>query len=336
VLALSASGVNASNLWEVPRGIQSVSVSTNFGLEQVFQQGQQAIYENSETVPEIEVTVNRILDATMPLYLIASASTGASLSSPGLGLSARVSEYQCNIALHIYPEAVLRASGVADARMMASGAFMTSINYTFPVDAPATEEASFACNNKFWSVPNGGTAPQNHFPSGGTTSIIPAVEDATTQGWDDPTTSVENRKVTRREDVDLAASTFPTEIPSDDRNAIQNITVSCDLGREEIFALGSKAAYTRTVQFPIEVTCTFECLTSVGDKIQALSTVNNLANRTITLKTKQGLVLELGTKNKLASIEFSGGDTSGGNVTVTYNYTNFNDLVIYHSGFKGQ
>jgi hypothetical protein len=39
------------------------------------------------------------------------------------------------------------------------------------------------------------------------------------------------------------------------------------------------------------------------------------------------MVLDLGAKNKLLSTSFSGGDASGGNATITYNYRNFNTLT---------
>lgn len=328
VLQLSSSGINPSNLWEVPRGIQSVTVNTNFGLDPIFQQGQQATYELSEKVPEIAVTINRVLDATMPLYLIASDSTGATVGTP-LGLAARNSSYKCDIALHIYPEAVVRASGAPDARVLCSGMFMSSVNYSFPVEGPATEEISFVGNNKFWAVANGGTAPNSIFPSGGTVSIIPAVEDATTQGLGG------TQEVTRRQDINLSTSTLPADIPSADQSGIQSITISADLGREEIFALGAKEAYTRVIKFPLEVSCSFDCVTSIGDKKEAVAATNNLTNRTIVVKTRQGLILDLGTKNKLESVEFSGGDTGGGNVAVKYNYKNFNDLTISNTGYLG-
>jgi len=45
---------------------------------------------------------------------------------------------------------------------------------------------------------------------------------------------------------------------------------------------------------------------------------------------REGTDLDLGTKNKLASVTYGGGDAGGGNVVVTYNYSNFNVLVIKH------
>ena len=46
----------------------------------------------------------------------------------------------------------------------------------------------------------------------------------------------------------------------------------------------------------------------------------------------QGVSLDLGTKNKLQSISTDGGSTDGGNVTLTYNYSNFNVLKVIASG----
>jgi len=54
----------------------------------------------------------------------------------------------------------------------------------------------------------------------------------------------------------------------------------------------------------------------------------NLQNRTIIIKDNAGTVLNLGTKNKLSSVSYSGGDTGGGNATVTYSYSNFNVLTV--------
>ena len=41
-----------------PKGVQSVGISTNFNLEQVFQLGQLEIYDNVENVPDVEVCLS--------------------------------------------------------------------------------------------------------------------------------------------------------------------------------------------------------------------------------------------------------------------------------------
>lgn len=57
----------------------------------------------------------------------------------------------------------------------------------------------------------------------------------------------------------------------------------------------------------------------------------NLANQTIRIATCDGLRLYMGTKNKLQSVSYSGGDTGGGNVKVSYTYKTFNDFTVMHS-----
>jgi hypothetical protein len=47
--------------------------------------------------------------------------------------------------------------------------------------------------------------------------------------------------------------------------------------------------------------------------------------------TCEGTSIDLGHKNKLQSVNYTGGDTGGGNVTITYSYSNFNDLVVVHN-----
>ena len=54
-------------------GVQSVGITTTFNLEQVFELGQLAIYENIEGTPDIEVTMSKVLDGYIPLYCLASA-----------------------------------------------------------------------------------------------------------------------------------------------------------------------------------------------------------------------------------------------------------------------
>ena len=54
----------------------------------------------------------------------------------------------------------------------------------------------------------------------------------------------------------------------------------------------------------------------------------NLAPRQIVIRDDAGTILDLGTQNKLSSVSYSGGDTGGGNATVSYSYSNFNVLKV--------
>ena len=56
----------------VAYGVQSVGITTNFNLEQVFELGQIQIYENVEAVPDIEITMEKVLDGEPLLYDLAT------------------------------------------------------------------------------------------------------------------------------------------------------------------------------------------------------------------------------------------------------------------------
>jgi hypothetical protein len=49
-------------------GLQSVGVTTNFNLEGIFELGQLSLYENYEEIPEIEMTLEKLLDGYSLVY----------------------------------------------------------------------------------------------------------------------------------------------------------------------------------------------------------------------------------------------------------------------------
>jgi len=109
------------------------------------------------------------------------------------------------------------------------------------------------------------------------------------------------------------------------------------LAREDIFELGRRGRYHRFVPFPTEVTCEITAVSASGDLISATEegTVDvangaNLLNQTIRLQLREGLIVDLGKKNKLSNVSVTGGDAGGGNEEITYSYTNFNDFTVYH------
>ena len=55
---------------------------------------------------------------------------------------------------------------------------------------------------------------------------------------------------------------------------------------------------------------------------------NNTPEECIFFYTRNGLGLDLGSKNRLSSVSYGGGDAGGGNATSTYSYVNYNDLDI--------
>ena len=55
-------------------GLQSVGITTTFNLEQVFEMGQLSLYENLEEVPDVEVTLEKVIDGYPLIYHLATSN----------------------------------------------------------------------------------------------------------------------------------------------------------------------------------------------------------------------------------------------------------------------
>lgn len=157
------------------------------------------------------------------------------------------------------------------------------------------------------------------------------------------------------QDDDPDVTILPPDIPGIDiygrRNGacIQNISVSVDFNRDEFKCLGSRQVAFRAIKFPVEVTTEIELIGKVGDMISHTSTGvyncgtcndisnscpsvgHNTLNRTIRIAICDSLRIYTGTKNKLKSVNITGGDAGGDNVKITYSYSTFNDFTVIHN-----
>ena len=70
---VNSSLITGGGSYTPAHGVQSVGLSTTFNLEQVFELGQLAIYENVEGTPDIEVTMSKVLDGYPPLWILATS-----------------------------------------------------------------------------------------------------------------------------------------------------------------------------------------------------------------------------------------------------------------------
>lgn len=342
-----------STNYETIHGLQSIGITTTFNLEQVFELGQLAIYENIEGIPDVEVSTEKTLDGWAPVYLLATQSDDAGDSPTTATLVGR-SNSQCIMAMGIFPDTQLSASGVPVTEVHMSGLFMSSFSYEMTVDGNASESCSLIGNDKLWVGTNGevaGTFNDGTHPDG-TSSI----DDNTDQPYSISTSG----GIQRREDIlfgsgdypNLLNSWLPGDIPGLTYDAgsekyynllggtgaydahIQRISVSVDLGREDMFELGQRSSFHKFVNFPTEVTSEFTILSVSGDMVSALenglSNNLNLTDQTTKIFMREGLQVDLGTKNKLASVGMTGGDATGGNQEISYTYTNFNDCTVQH------
>jgi hypothetical protein len=111
------------------------------------------------------------------------------------------------------------------------------------------------------------------------------------------------------------------------------------LGRDDLLELGRKAPYYRAPNYPVEVTCEIEVIAVSGDFVTAYETGkpsfngtpdegNNTTEEVIFIQLQDTTVFNLGSKNRLSSITYGGGDAGGGNATITYSYSTWNDLIV--------
>lgn len=303
------------NTYTSVHGLQSLGINTKFNLEQVFEMGQISIYENIENIPDIEVTMEKCLDGYPLIYHLATnGATSASLSGR--------SNVKATVGLSIYSDTQDSASGTPLAQCTMSGVFVSALNYNFETQGNCNESVTLVGNNKVWNNTFTATAFNNN---------------------DSPSAAT---GVQRRENVIFgsAGSKLPQDIPGisasgtnertngQDFDAhISSIKVSTNLGREQLFELGRRGPYHRFVTFPIEVKCDIEVISTAGDSVTALEDAeSNLTDRTIIVTTDDSTYVDLGTRNKLSSVTYGGANAgvNGGNATVTYSYSNFNDLTV--------
>lgn len=303
--------------WDRIRGLQSVGINTNFNLEPIYQMGQLELYDNYEEVPEVEVTLNKVLDGFPLIYTMAM----------GTGTLSSVSNNRCGVQLGIFSDTALASTGTPEQLLEIEPAYLSSASYTLNVDGNFTEDVTLVANDKTW------VAPTDWGTYGG--------NEANT--W---TTSPTGFGIARRQQFDTVRSVLPTGGSDADStiaytnggiapgSRLNSITLTANLGREQIRELGSRRPYTRYVNFPVEITCEIQVTAASGDLVgvdnsnAACANPKALTNKQIKVVLCDGTTFNLGSKNKLTTVNYQGGDTGGGNATVTYSYQNYNDFTF--------
>jgi hypothetical protein len=299
----------------VPGGLQSAGVTTNFNLEKVFQLGQLELYDSIENNPEVEVTLNKVFDGTKPLFLITMG--GASNATSGSIIKDQNNRVNMDLLIHKDTnQGTASTTGVS--KLTCTGLYPSNFSYTFPTDGNATEEVTLVGTNKTWSL------------SPSSAAVISS--DQTSKG------------TARRWKFDKTASVFPVGdggMPSG--SPLTNVTVSFDLGREAIYTLGEYEPYLRFVNFPVEISTEITSIGMDGDFLNmnenlysctGVSSVKDFPIKLVVCGSGVGdkLSINLGNKNKLQTVNYSGGDTGGGNVEISYSFTTDNTFEMVASG----
>lgn len=317
-----AIGAYCSNSGILIHGLQSISVNTSFNLEQVFEIGQIEIYENIEGLPDIEIQLEKVLDG-YPLAYHAATRTATSSA-----LNNRTNE-RCDVIFNVFSDALNSASGNIETQMYCSGMYINSLSYSIPVQGNVTESLTLVGNDKVWRTSSNfsfvGNFNNNDTPASGVQRRENVVMGAAPTGsiWpaDIPNMTVVN------------GSGYNTLSGADFVVHLQDVNISVNLGREDLFELGRKKPYYRYATFPVAVDCSINSVLAGSepyDGINANSEIDNLTNQPIVIKLNDATVFNLGTKNKLLSTSFST-STDGGVSIITYNYQNFNTLAVVNA-----
>lgn len=215
-LAVDAVG----GLWEVARGLQSVGVTTNFQSEQAFQLGQLELYEVASRQPNIEATFEKVIDGTKPLFFMVTDP------AYNCNIVGRTQNFRTDVGIGIYSDTETHAVGHPKTLLTLSGMYVSSVQYTFPVEGPSTENITLIGNDKIWAVYDAavsgqtistiGTAgadaqaplgvPQAVIASGGISELAGGTAVA-------GSTVVIGSGIQRREKIDISRSVLPKQIP---------------------------------------------------------------------------------------------------------------------------
>ena len=308
----------------VVHGLQSIGINTTFNIEDVFEIGQAATYAQPEELPDVEVTLEKVLDGYPLIYHLA---TPDAVSNTLIGRSGRKAAF----SMSIFGDLQDSASGTPNSQVSCSGLFVNSLGYTMPNEGNITESVTLVGNDKRWR--------SSAFTFSG------ALFDNTDSPWSG---------LQRRQQVlfganqsrlpwgtagipGLSVSGYNTEVvPGEYRSHIAEISINADLGREDILELGRKNPYFKFPTIPVQVNTDIVVTTTDGDFVDATEAGldgkgNNTTEQVIYVKLQDGTIFDLGARNKLVGVTQGGGDAGGGNEQVTYSFRNSSSqLQITH------
>ncbi len=300
----------------VQHGVQSVGLNSSFSFEQVFELGQIEIYENIEGVPEVEATIERVLDGENTLYEQFGTQDS---TNPGQSLL-NVGDGQKSLLLSIFQDDKDSNTGTVQTGVECTGVYIGNYSISINLDGPSTESCSVVGNDKNWAAHAAGSV-----------------------GVDDTPPVA----VMKRQSLDTANYTsLPNGV-----DKVQSISISVDFGREDLNELGSKYPFFRAATYPTEVTCEISYLFDethgatandpdiVGDGGTAAAKLKDVtSDKPIKIQLNEinptdgsatpAYKIDLGAKNRLTGVSLSGGDAGGGNSTVTYSYSTYNELYV--------
>lgn len=341
--------------YEPVKGGQTLSLSQDFPSQEIFQLGKLAIYAQLEDLPNMDVSLTKVLDGCPLAYLLATRRADYPT------LISRT-QHQCKVALSIFDVDAEGANGTPLCTAELTGCDVNNLSYTFTNQGAFEESVGFISNDIIVSNddtilnPDAITRRDNISVTGLFTgdvldpcSIINQRQHfiwaydggagLDSAGFmDDPDASILPR------DIEGITDSGTNE-PSGDIYTVdvESISVSATLSRESLTSLGTLAPSLRYLSVPIEVTTEiqfraknrpFISATAIGilntGEDQCSEGGYNLSDQSIRIAVCDGTRIYLGEHNRVQSNNVSGGDTSGGNVVVSRTYRTFNDFTVMH------
>jgi len=294
-------------------GVQSVGITTTFNLEQVFEMGQLSIYQDVEEVPDVEVTIERVIDSFCLLYSRCADYNAANDVADGGPTIAGMQDHKVDLWFSLTSDAADNAGDTKPTNVVwMSGMYMSSASFTFATDGNLTESITMVGNHKKWVGAQDGIVPADYMQ--GVPSTYVDGDHSTTSYVNDTSSEagIEIGRLQRRQNVrlyseDTDASTLtnvhrdlsgmtgtfasnkdngegskagqPSAGVNGTEARLTSATVSVDFGREQINVLGQKLPYYRYVTFPVEVTCEIEVLARGQENVNALPEAANVTER---------------------------------------------------------
>jgi hypothetical protein len=281
-------------------GVQSIGFNSTFNIENIFELGQLEIYDAKLNSSDIEITIEKVLDGYRTCWGIVTDNADDKTL-------ATCAKQRVNLDFAVYADTGNAGKGAAQISVQCTGMYVNNVTYTFPVDGNLTESITLVGNHKQWGQ--------------GSITVPSEVSD----GTDNPAAASDS--VLKRENV---------TVTSPGKDKAQNVTLSLNMNREDVFEFGKRIPYAKLATYPIEVTAEIESLLIPGqneDNANFTDSTNVLPikNQTISVAVPS-LSISLGSKAFLTSISQAGGDASGGNATITRSFTAYNTFTVNDTG----
>jgi hypothetical protein len=281
-------------------GVQSIGFNSTFNIENIFELGQLEIYDAKLNSADIEITIEKVLDGYRTCWgIITDNADDKTL--------AVCSKQRVNLDFAVYADTGNAGNGAAEITVQCTGMYVNNVTYTFPVDGNLTESITLVGNHKQW---------------GDGSLTVPS---AVSGGTDNPAAAGDT--ILKREDV---------VVTSPGSAKAQNVTLSLNMNREDVFEFGKRIPYAKLATYPIEVTAEIESLLIPSENeddanFDADTNALPIKNATISVAVPS-LNISLGSKAFLTGISQAGGDATGGNATITRSFTAYNTFTVNDTG----